>query len=143
MNEQFLKLVAALTTPYPHNGDPFEEKRFSEFQTALLVALWNMRKHPPALNFLTAINYKDETDQWRLRQAHRLAKELLPVLIREKEKLNSESEMTRFQKRRSATDPFMDGNVCLTQDAYSGEVEPDELDYELDSRGNIVFKRNK
>jgi len=129
MNEQFLRLLTALITPYPHDGDPIEEARFCEFQTDCLKELWKLRKYPPALNFLAAINYKDESNDLRLLQAHRLAKELLPVLLRAKEKLASESEMTRFQKQRAETAPFMDRHVCLTRDSYSGEIQPDELDY--------------
>jgi hypothetical protein len=123
VNEQFLKIVAALTSRYPHDGDPIENAKFSEFQTNCLKELWKLRKHPPALNFLAAINYMDETDEWRLREAHRLAKQLLPVLLREKRNLESEPEMTRFQRQRSDFDPFVDENTPMTRDSFSGVVQ--------------------
>ncbi len=140
MNEQFLKLITALTTPYPHDGDPIEEKEFSEFQTNCLKSLWKIRKHPPALRFLAAINFRDESDEWRLRQAHRLAKEWPPALLLQKKERESESEITRFQKERADLDPFVDADTNLTRDAYSGQMPADDLDYSLDRRGNVVNK---
>jgi hypothetical protein len=57
MNEQFLKLLIALAAQYPYDdGDPYVAAHFSQYQTDLLKAIWKMRKHPPALNFLAMIN---------------------------------------------------------------------------------------
>jgi len=140
MNEKFIKIVTALTARYPHRGDPVENAKFSEFQTDCLKELWKLRKHPPALNFLVAINHKDESDEWRLLQAHRLATQLLPGLLRQKQEQESESEMTRFQRERANLDPFLDGNTNLTRDSYSGQMPADDLDYTFDSRGNVVNK---
>jgi hypothetical protein len=140
MNEKFLKLITALITPYPHHGDPIEDKKFTEFQTDCLKELWKLRKHRPALSFLAAINYKDETNEWRLREAHRLAKQLLPGLLRQKQEQESESEMTRFQRERANLDPFVDTDTNFTKDAYSGQMPADDVNYTFDSRGNIVNK---
>jgi hypothetical protein len=138
MNEQFLKLVAALTTPYPHYGDPIEDAKFSEFQTDCLKKMWELRQHPPALNFLAAINHKDETNEWRLREAHRLAKQVLPVLLRQKQKVDSEPEMTRFQRQRNDLDPFVDEHTPMTRDAFAGQVSADTPRYRTTERGYLV-----
>ena len=141
MEEQFLKLITALTTAYPTDGDPWMMQRFSEFQTNCLKSLWKIRKYPPALRFLAAINYVDETNEWRLRQAHRLAKELLPILLREKQERELESEMTQFQRQRSDFDPFVDENTPMTRDSFAGQVSADIPKYRTTERGYLVDEK--
>jgi hypothetical protein len=144
MNEQFLRLIAALAAPYPYgDGDPYLPSRFSRYQTDLLKAIWKMRKYPPALTFLATINHTEwpaETNDQRSLRAHRLAKEWLPVLLSEQQKLASENEMTKFKRQHAEIDPFIDEQTNLTRDSYSGQTPADDLDYTLDSRGNMVNK---
>lgn len=151
MTERFLQLMSALvrenTRTYESSKafvlEQDKERWRAENRTAILREIWKIRSYEPALSFLTAVNISgcpDELSSALLNRAGRIAAQWLPTLTNRAQSLASETEMTKFQRRQNDNDPFLDAETNLTRDAYSGQVPADDLDYSLDSRGNIVNK---
>jgi hypothetical protein len=145
MNEKFLALITALVqeSTRPYDADPTFAPRQARCQTEILQEIYRIRRYEPASKFLATVNcagWPDELPHTLLARAGRIAAEWLPALIRQKQSLDAENEMTKFKRQRHDLDPFCDEDTALTSDAYSGQMPADDLHYRIDRRGYVVDK---
>jgi len=139
MNEQFIRLVAALAVCDETPGTD-EHTRWTE----ILKAIYRMT-YQPAHEFLARINMSglpNESPAALLTRAHQHAKQLLPLLLLENPEVKAnaatETNYEKYVRREREFDPFLDG-ANLTRDAYSGksQIEPEQK-VTTDRWGNVV-----
>jgi hypothetical protein len=136
MNETFIRLIFCDTLEPGLD----EHARW----TAVLQALYRLRDDT-AHAFLSSINLAglpNESPTDLLSRSHRMARELLPGLVREyreaKAKADAQTNHNKFLQSQAEGDPFIDG-ANLTRDAYAGRgnAEP-EQPAKLDAWGNVI-----
>jgi hypothetical protein len=143
MNETFIRLITALAF-CDSNPDPATDnhRRWTE----ILRAIWKTQ-HPLAMAFLASVNRNglpNESPAELVQRAHHMAKTLLPDLAvkqqTEQREAATETNYEKMLREKSKYDPFLDGEVNLTRDSYTGgkgEPEPDAPTF-IDKWGNVI-----